>query len=73
MRIMPTLIAAALGALAVWGIILLLCLGAYLSFEYPYTMAVVAVTAGGASLGAVLYKEFTELDELYEEFTELDE
>lgn len=59
MRIMPTLIAAALGALAAWGLILAI----WLCFEYPYTMAVVMVTVGGALVGAVLYEEFAEIDE----------
>ena len=69
MRIMPTLIAAALGALAAWGLILAI----WLCFEYPYSMAVVMVTAGGALVGAFLYGEYAEIDELYEEFAEIDE
>ena len=56
---MPTLIAAILGALAAWGLILAI----WLCFEYPYTMAVVMVTVGGALVGAALYEEFTEIDE----------
>ena len=66
MRIMPTLIAAILGALAAWGLILAI----WLCFEYPYSMAVVMVTAGGALVGAYLYVEFAEIDVLYEDFPE---
>ena len=69
MRIMPTLIAAALGALAAWGLILAI----WLCFEYPYSMAVVMVTIGGALVGAFLYVEYAEIDELYEEFSKIDE
>lgn len=66
MRIMPTLIAAILGVLAAWGLILAI----WLCFEYPYTMAVVMVTVGGALVGACLYVEFAEMDVLYEDFPE---
>ena len=66
MRIMPTLIAAVLGALAVWGLILAI----WLCFEYPYSMAVVMVTAGGALVGACLHIESAEMDVLYEDFSE---
>ena len=65
MRIMPTLIAAALGALAVWVIPLII----WLCFEYTTVMAALLFTVGGALSGVVIYRDFAEIDDLYEEFS----
>lgn len=59
MRIMPTLIAAALGALAVWGAALVI----WLCFEYTTAMAALLFTVGGALSGVVIYRDFAEIDE----------
>ena len=69
MRIMPTLIAAILGALAVWGI----AFAIWICFEHTAVMAALLFTAGGALAGVLTYRDLVEIDDLYEEFTELDE
>ena len=66
MRIMPTLIAAILGALAVWATILAVWAFGYLTINYPYTSLVVLVTIGGASLGAYLYQDWKSLSRFYD-------
>ena len=69
MRIMPTLIAAILGALAVWGI----AFAIWICFEHTAVMAALLFTAGGALAGALTYRDLVEIDELYEGFSKTDE
>lgn len=59
MRIVPTVIAAILGAVAAWATVLAI----WLCFEYPYIIAVVMITGVGALSGVLSMIRFTEIKE----------